>query len=84
MDINWHGRPDNCPLHEVKQMSPTQDSCEYYHEDSEGYVKPIDKNSHAFVRFGMDGWELSLKANGWHGEARIEFCPMCGRRLADD
>lgn len=58
-----------------------QASCEYCHEDSDGYVKPIEKNSHAFVRFGMDGWELSLKANGWHGEARIKFCPMCGRRL---
>jgi len=69
---------------QFNQMSPTQDSCEYCHEDSDGYVKPIDKNSHAFVRFGLDGWELSLKANGWHGEARIKFCPMCGRRLADD
>lgn len=66
------------------QMSPTQESCEYCHEDSDGYVKPIEKNSHAFVRFGMDGWELSLKANGWHGEARIKFCPICGRRLANE
>ena len=55
--------------------------CEYCNEDSDGYVKPIEKNSHAFVRFGMDGWELSLKANGWHGSAKIRYCPMCGRDL---
>ena len=55
--------------------------CEYCNEDSDGYVKPIEKNSHAFVRFGMNGWELDLKANGWHGSAKIRYCPMCGRDL---
>lgn len=58
-----------------------QGMCEYCHEDSDGYVKPIEKNCHAFVSFGMDGWELSLKANGWHGSAKINYCPMCGRAL---
>ena len=56
-------------------------SCEYCNEDSDGYVTPIEKNNHAFVRFGMNGWELSLKANGWHGSAKIRYCPMCGRDL---
>ena len=55
--------------------------CEYCNEDSDGYVKPIEKNNHAFVRFGMNGWELNLKANGWHGSAKIRYCPMCGRDL---
>ena len=55
--------------------------CEYCNEDSDGYVKPIEKNNHAFVRFGMAGWELSLQANGWHGSAKIRYCPMCGRDL---
>ncbi len=55
--------------------------CEYCNEDSDGYVKPIEKNNHAFVRFGMNGWELDLKANGWHGSAKIRYCPMCGRDL---
>ena len=55
--------------------------CIYCHEDSDGYVKPIEKNCHAFISFGMDGWELSLKANGWHGSTKIKYCPMCGRRL---
>lgn len=56
-------------------------ACEYCHEDADGYVKPIEKNCHAFIRFGMNGWELSLKANGWHGSAKIRYCPMCGRDL---
>ena len=55
--------------------------CEYCNEDSDGYVTPIEKNNHAFVRFGMNGWELDLKANGWHGSAKIRYCPMCGRDL---
>ena len=55
--------------------------CEYCNEDADGYVKPIEKNNHAFVRFGTNGWELSLKANGWHGSAKIRYCPMCGRDL---
>lgn len=58
-----------------------QANCVYCHEDSDGYVKPIEKNSHAFIRFGMDGWELNLRAKGWHGSAKIMYCPMCGRRL---
>ena len=60
---------------------PEQTDCEYCHEDSDGYVIPLEKNSHAFIRFGIDGWELSLKAKGWHGSAKIRYCPMCGRRL---
>ncbi|HAC61298.1 MAG TPA: hypothetical protein DCF66_03915 [Lachnospiraceae bacterium] len=64
---------------EVKQLKQTD--CEYCREDSDGYVRPIEKNNHAFVRFGMNGWELSLKANGWHGSAKIRYCPMCGRDL---
>ena len=60
-----------------------QAACEYCHEDSDGYVKPLEKNCHAFIRFGMDGWELSLQAKGWHGSAKIKYCPICGRRLTD-
>ena len=58
-----------------------QAACEYCHEDSDGYVMPLEKNCHAFIRFGMDGWELSLKAKGWNGSAKIKYCPMCGRDL---
>ena len=55
--------------------------CEYCNTDSDGYVKPIEKNGHAFVRFGMNGWVISLQANGWNGECKIRYCPMCGRDL---
>ena len=58
-----------------------QEICEYCHEDFDKYVKPIEKNNHAFIRFGMNGCELSLVANGWHGSAKIRYCPMCGRYL---
>ena len=61
--------------------STQPEPCEYCNEDTDGYVKPIEKNNHAFVRFGASGWELSLKANGWHGSVKIRYCPMCGRDL---
>ena len=64
-------------------MISRQAACEYCHEDSDGYVRPLEKNCHAFIRFGMDGWELSLQAKGWHGSAKIKYCPICGRRLTD-
>lgn len=69
-----HGRDEN-------KLRARLGFCEYCNEDSDGYVKPIEKNNHAFVRFGMNGWELDLKANGWHGSAKIRYCPMCGRDL---
>lgn len=61
-----------------------QAACGYCHEDSDGYVMPLEKNCHAFIRFGMDGWELSLKAKGWNGSAKIKYCPMCGRSLTHE
>ena len=71
-------------IQNVKYMSAAQPEtadCIYCHEDSDGYVKPIEKNCHAFIRFGMNGWEISLSAKGWNGSAKIMYCPMCGRRL---
>ena len=70
-----------CDFENLPFAQPEQTNCDYCHEDSDGYVKPVEKNGHAFVRFGMNGWELSLKANGWHGSAKIRYCPMCGRDL---
>ena len=71
-----HGRDEN-------KLRARLGSCEYCYEDADGFVTPLEKNGHAFVRFGMNGWELSLKANGWHGSAKIKYCPICGRRLTD-
>lgn len=69
-----HGRDEN-------KLRVRLGFCEYCSEDADGFVTPLEKNGHAFIRFGMDGWELSLKANGWHGNAKIRYCPMCGRDL---
>ena len=68
-------------LAEVPSAQPETADCIYCHEDSDGYVKPIEKNCHAFIRFGMNGWEISLSAKGWNGSVKIMYCPMCGRRL---
>ena len=80
-DIDRYRPIAELSLRDVPSAEPEPTDCEYCHEDSDGYVKPIEKNNHAFVRFGMDGWELDLKANGWHGSAKIRYCPMCGREL---
>lgn len=56
---------------------PEQTYCDYCHEDSDGFVKPIEKNSHAVIYGGV----LHLKAKGWSGKAQIKYCPMCGRML---
>ena len=68
-------------LKSVPPAQPESADCIYCHEDSDGYVKPIEKNCHAFIRFGMNGWEISLSAKGWNGSAKIRYCPMCGRDL---
>ena len=70
----WRGRDEN-------KLRARLKICEYCNEDADGFVTPVEKNGHAFVRFGINGWELSLKANGWHGSAKIRYCPMCGRDL---
>ena len=80
-----YAQPEPCEYHgrDENKLRVRLGVCEYCNEDSDGYVKPIEKNNHAFIRFGMNGWELDLKANGWHGSAKIRYCPMCGRRLSD-
>jgi hypothetical protein len=70
-------------LKKLPSAQPEQTDCEYCHEDSDGFVRPIEKNSHAFVSFGLDGWHIAMRATGWVGRAPIKFCPMCGRRLTD-
>ncbi len=69
---------------EESRMDDIKMLCPFCHEDSDGYVMPLEKNCHAFIRFGMDGWELSLNAKGWHGSAKIKYCPICGRNLTHE
>lgn len=63
------------------QTQQKQVACDFCHEDRDGYIKPIEKNCHAFVSFEINGWGLYLQAKGWHNEVQINYCPMCGRKL---
>ena len=63
------------------KLTAQQNACPYCHEDSEGYVRPIEKNSHAWlVRLGRT-MKLRVCFKGGYSECDIIFCPMCGRRL---
>lgn len=70
-------------LDDLPSAQPEQTDCEYCHEDSDGYVRPIEKNSHAWlVRRGRT-MKLHICFKGEYRECDILFCPMCGRRLTD-
>ena len=82
--VNDGGQENRSAIRIIKSLPSAQlknDDCDYCHEDSDGYVKPIEKNCHAAIHFGMNGWCLELRAKGWHGETKINYCPMCGRKL---
>lgn len=67
----------------LPSAQPEQTDCEYCHEDSDGYVRPIEKNSHAWlVRRGRT-MKLRVCFKGGYSECDILYCPMCGRRLTD-
>ena len=58
--------------------------CEYCHTDLDGYIVPIDKNGHAYLNErNRYSWVLTIKACGWYKDIPINFCPMCGRQLAN-
>ena len=63
----------------MAEIIDRQAACEYCHEDSDGYAFPLDKNGHVFIYRG----KLNLRANGWRGEAKINYCPICGRRFVN-
>jgi len=90
IDCNDCGSTDkdgNCVIetwfNSLPSAQPEQADCEYCHEDADGYVRPIEKNSHAWlVRRGRT-MKLRVRFNGGYSECDILFCPMCGRRLID-
>lgn len=68
-------------IRNLPSAQPERTDCEYCHEDSDGYVCPIEKNSHAWlVRRGRT-MKLRVRFKGGYSECDISFCPMCGRRL---
>ena len=93
----FKNRAKNCPMPATRRMyeiatkaiealpsaQPEQTDCDYCHEDRDGYVRPIEKNSHAWlVRRGRT-MKLRVGFKGGYSECDILFCPMCGRRLTD-
>jgi len=60
-----------------------QTDCEYCHEDSDGYVRPIEKNSHVWLVRRGKAVRLRVGLKGEYRECDILYCPMCGRRLTD-
>lgn len=67
----------------LPSAQPEQTNCEYCHEDSDGYVRPIEKNSHAWLIRRGRTMKLHVCFKGEYRECDILFCPMCGRRLTD-
>jgi len=55
-------------------------SCEYCHEDRDGYISPLDKNAHAYYHYPD---ALILRFGKEHRECKINYCPMCGRKLGE-
>ena len=60
--------------------------CEYCHEDSDGYIRALDRNGHAYVDYDIHSHKLQLRIrlNGAARHIPINYCPMCGRRLNND
>lgn len=65
----------------MPSVQPEQTDCEYCYEDSDGYVRPIEKNSHAWLVRRGKTMKLRICFKGEYRECDILFCPMCGRRL---
>lgn len=57
--------------------------CDYCREDTDGYRKPIEKNSHILLSRGIFGWQIVAHLNGLYRSANVNYCPMCGRRLSN-
>ena len=53
-------------------------SCQYCHEDRDGWIVPIEKNGHAYLIFPNT---LRLRFARESRECKINYCPMCGRTL---
>lgn len=70
-------------LERLPSAQPEQTGCEYCHEDSDGYVRPIEKNSHAWLVRRGRVMKLRVSFKGEYRECDILYCPMCGRRLTD-
>ena len=80
-EITFHTKHDKTVKFVKASAQPEQTDCEYCHEDSDGYARPIEKNSHVWL--ARQGRTMKLRAcfKGGYSECDISYCPMCGRRL---
>lgn len=51
--------------------------CKYCTEDRDGYVDGLDKHGHYYIHND----EMILKRYGQRDIVKINYCPMCGRKL---
>lgn len=59
-------------------------TCEYCHEDRDGFVRGLEKNCHACIEWSNGKQLLVLRFGKERRSTEINFCPMCGRRLNDE
>ena len=58
--------------------------CEYCHTDKDGYIKPLEKNGHAYLYPSAYGYKLYVTSlRGDRKECAVNYCPMCGRKLRE-
>ena len=60
--------------------------CEYCTEDTDGYVRGLDKNCHLVIYNNFpesDGKILNVNWYGKQMKVPINYCPICGRNLRD-
>ena len=83
----WCDDGDCLPVRRLKKLpavppvSYGDPKCPYCHTDCDDDIKPLERNCHAFIEYGLYGGRMVLRANGWHVEVKINFCPMCGREF---
>lgn len=84
IDDDWEPDYATDRMNELPSAQPEQTDCEYCHQDPDGYVRPIEKNSHAWLVRRGKVVKLRVRLKGEYRECDILFCPMCGRRLIDE
>lgn len=58
--------------------------CKYCKTDCEGYIQPLDKNAHVFLRETTQyRANLIIEWYGHYMDIPIKYCPICGRDLKD-
>lgn len=63
--------------------------CEFCHEDRDGYITHLDREGTGSMHIiwshpAYGGWKLCVRSGKEvRMTVKINFCPICGRRLED-